>query len=145
VIWGALHGVALVLHKWWKRLCGGDVEKMSTARSLCGVLVTFHFVAFCWIFFRAADIDVAFTVIGRIFSVTPLSRVGDIIAGYDKVLAVIAGGFLIHWCPAKYKDYVRGVYVRLHTAWKVLLAVALFFALYQMKSTAIQPFIYFQF
>jgi hypothetical protein len=54
-------------------------------------------------------------------------------------------GFLMHWCPAQWKENIRGCYIGLHPVGKVALAFTLFVVLYQMKSTATQPFIYFQF
>jgi alginate O-acetyltransferase complex protein AlgI len=54
VIWGALHGAWLIL----ERLIGAD----RWPRWL-GILVTFHFVCLCWIFFRAQDAASAFEFI----------------------------------------------------------------------------------
>jgi D-alanyl-lipoteichoic acid acyltransferase DltB (MBOAT superfamily) len=142
IIWGALHGAALALHKGWTRLFPARKKILP---SFLGIILTFHFVAFCWIFFRSTDMQAAFSMISRIFSATPLSLVGDMLAGYYFVFAVMLVGFLMHWCPAQRKEYIRGWYVLLHPAWKVMLAIVLFFVIYQMKSATIQPFIYFQF
>ena len=145
IIWGALHGVALVVHKGWTRLFPPRKIAKKSLTSALSTLITFHFVAFCWIFFRTPDMQTATSMIKRIFSATPLSLVGEMIMGYYFVFAIILTGFLMHWCPAQWKEYVRGWYVLLHHAWKAILAVILFFVLYQMKSATIQPFIYFQF
>lgn len=56
VIWGALHGLALVVHRFWKQL--GFV--MPT---LIAWLVTFNFINFSWVFFRAKEMDDAVKVI----------------------------------------------------------------------------------
>jgi len=48
VIWGALHGCALVVHRMWQRL-GLSLPKPAAW------LLTFMFVNFTWIFFRAKD------------------------------------------------------------------------------------------
>jgi len=145
ILWGALHGTALVLHKGWTRCFPSTANSRKFFLSFTGMVFTFHFVAFCWIFFRSTDLPSAFTMISRIFTATPLSLVGEMIAGYYFVFGIILIGFLMHWCPAQQKENLRGWYVLLHPVWKVVLAVVLFFVLYQMKSTAIQPFIYFQF
>ncbi len=145
VLWGTLHGVALIFHKGWMRIFPSNPLKKNPVTSFFGILITFHFVAFCWIFFRSTDMSSAFTMLGRIASATPFSLIGEMIWGYRFVFAVILVGFLMHWCPMQWKEYIRGWYIRLHVAWKVVLAVFLFFILYQMKSSVIQPFIYFQF
>ncbi|CRI59806.1 MBOAT family O-acyltransferase [Pseudomonas sp. CCOS 191] len=62
VIWGALHGVALVIHRLWSRL----------RRPLPAVpawLLTFLFVNFTWVFFRAKTMDDALRVLSGMFDV----------------------------------------------------------------------------
>jgi len=145
ILWGAMHGVALVLHKGWTYFFPSRKKSRKFLSSFFGVFFTFHFVAFSWIFFRSTDMLSAFTMMGRMFTATPLHLVGEMIAGYHFVFSVILIGFLMHWCPAQWKENLRGWYVLLHPAWKVILAVALFIVLCQMRSTVIQPFIYFQF
>lgn len=50
VIWGGMHGAALVVHRLWRR-CGCQFPK------LIGWFLTFSFVNIAWIVFRAKDID----------------------------------------------------------------------------------------
>ena len=56
VIWGALHGMGLVMHKIWILLTGKSLEKVRGRKwyNILAVLVTFHFVCFGWVFFKAA-------------------------------------------------------------------------------------------
>ena len=145
ILWGALHGTALVIHKGWMHFFPSRTMNRKFLPSFFGMFFTFHFVAFCWIFFRSTDLLSAFTMLGRIFSATPPNLIVEMIAGYYYVFGVMLVGFLMLWYPSQRKENLRGWYVLLHPAWKVILAVMLFFVLYQMKSTAIQPFIYFQF
>ena len=56
VIWGGLHGLYLVL------------ERLFCTKRPLGRILTFAAVCFAWIFFRAATVADAFTVISRIFS-----------------------------------------------------------------------------
>ncbi len=50
VVWGGLHGLALVAHRAW-----GAVGQRLPGGRVLGTLLTFWFVCVCWIFFRAAD------------------------------------------------------------------------------------------
>ena len=56
IIWGALHGLALAVHKtfaeYFPTATDGKRSVMSRITSPLFLLITFHFVAFCWIFFR---------------------------------------------------------------------------------------------
>jgi D-alanyl-lipoteichoic acid acyltransferase DltB (MBOAT superfamily) len=55
VIWGGLHGIALVIDRIWQWIfCG--VKRKSRFAHLAGIIITFNFVSFAWIFFRAASL-----------------------------------------------------------------------------------------
>jgi hypothetical protein len=57
VIWGALHGVAIVIHRIWKDLG----LKMW---DWLGWFITFNFVNVAWVFFRAKDFDAVTKILG---------------------------------------------------------------------------------
>ena len=64
VLWGALHGALLVIHRPWRELFGGYLPRLLTP--LSGLLL-FHFVCLAWIFFRArtlADAGGLLTALG---------------------------------------------------------------------------------
>ena len=145
IVWGALHGVALMFHKGWRYFFPSNKMSKKILPSFFGTLLTFHFVTFCWIFFRSPDIPAAFAMINRIFAATPFSMIVEMIMGYHFVFGIMLLGFLMHWCPAQWKEYLRGWYVLRRPVWKAIMAAVLFFVIYQMKSATIQPFIYFQF
>lgn len=56
VIWGALHGAALVLHRAWTRLGGRMPKALAWG-------VTFLFINLTWVFFRAKTMDDALRVL----------------------------------------------------------------------------------
>ncbi|WP_236171513.1 MBOAT family O-acyltransferase [Pseudomonas pseudonitroreducens] len=60
VIWGALHGGALVVHRYWQRAG----LKMNL---LLGWFCTFMFVNLAWVYFRAQSLDDAHRVIKGMF------------------------------------------------------------------------------
>ena len=65
VLWGALHGAALCIHKLFKSARKGKAPtKIGSALS---VLTTYIFVCVCWVFFRAPDMTTALTVIKKMF------------------------------------------------------------------------------
>jgi len=59
VIWGFLHGAALVVAHWWRRF---SLPAGIALPNWIVVLVTFHFVTAAWVFFRAPDLQVALAV-----------------------------------------------------------------------------------
>ncbi len=56
VVWGALHGGALVFHREWTRLIG---HRVAAVMRLLAVPITFYWVLLTWVPFRAADVFVA--------------------------------------------------------------------------------------
>ena len=69
VLWGALHGAALCLHKLWaKRLRARGVGDGGPVRRALGVLLTFHWVSLCWVVFRADSIGKAFRILANLFT-----------------------------------------------------------------------------
>ncbi len=66
VIWGGLHGVALVV----ERLLGvtGEPGHQSRIPKVLWWFVTFHFVCLTWVFFRASDFDTAIAYLTTLVS-----------------------------------------------------------------------------
>ncbi len=60
IIWGVLHGLAMVVHRLWSEL-GLRLHK------ILATIITFTFVTFTWVFFRAVDLDSAFRIFKGLF------------------------------------------------------------------------------
>jgi D-alanyl-lipoteichoic acid acyltransferase DltB (MBOAT superfamily) len=144
IIWGALHGFALALHKIWMEAFPSP--KSTDARpSLWGGLLTFHFVVFCWIFFRAADMQIVGDMLSQIvFNFQP-EVIGAAFSAYYKPFLLIAFGFVMHWLPHSFKTSVSVQFMALPDITKAIIIAFVALLLFQMKTAAIQPFIYFQF
>ena len=65
VVWGALHGIALSLHKLSRERNGNPTSPLGL---LVGWVVTQSMVMFAWIFFRAPTLEDATLILGRIVS-----------------------------------------------------------------------------
>lgn len=61
IVWGTLHGIALVAHRIWKENIG------ITLNPVIAFFVTFTFVHFSWIFFRAPSLESASNVFTALF------------------------------------------------------------------------------
>lgn len=150
IIWGALHGLALAVHKIFIEFFPSKKEEKKTIFSgiwlVISVLLTFHFVAFCWIFFRAKDFDTAIQVINNIGNVTFDFEQWMIIAeGYKNVFLLMAIGFVWHFLPEKLVESMQSVFKALPIVGKALLLGLVYWLVYAMASAGPQPFIYFQF
>jgi D-alanyl-lipoteichoic acid acyltransferase DltB (MBOAT superfamily) len=146
VFWGALHGIALGLHKAW-RLATGKAKNATShgIRRLGAQLLTFHFVCFCWIFFRNQTFEGSATMIQQIFTHFQPQLFTQLISGYREVFVLMLLGYLLHFAPERWEQRLcRGVIRTPFVLQAVLLALVIYLVI-QVKSSDIQPFIYFQF
>ena len=56
VIWGGLHGLALIVHREWQRATAGTGTTFHTAMRFIGPVLCFYWVCITWIFFRAQPV-----------------------------------------------------------------------------------------
>jgi alginate O-acetyltransferase complex protein AlgI len=142
IIWGGLHGVGLAVHRIWKRF-GVSSEKKWV--HILSALVTFHFVAFCWIYFRAADVPTVKAMLSTIFTSFDWGGVTQRVLAYWKVFALILLGFGLHLIPSNIKNRLQTWFAETPIYVKTIIFVLVVFISYQATSAEIQPFIYFQF
>lgn len=141
LIWGALHGIALAFHKMIR-------SRRKTSVSLpvfWKVFITFHFVCFCWIFFRASSLEIVGQVLYQITTSFHAEIFFDFLIGYKGVLFLMMIGFLLHFIPSHLEVQFQQFLTRQHFAVKVVWMLAIILFVIQTKSAGIQPFIYFQF
>src|ERR1700675_3496860 len=70
LIWGLWHGTGLAGQRWWQVMRGNPpLSTHPVTRFLKGV-VTFHFILFGWIFFRASNLSTARDIFAQIGSGT---------------------------------------------------------------------------
>jgi len=104
IFWGALHGTALAL----------DKLRMEVAKKLrlpfrlpgmlvkiTGVVITFHFVCFCWIFFHCKTFADSGVMIHQIFFNFQPGVAGDLLANYRNVFIVLIIAFALHSIPVR--------------------------------------------
>jgi alginate O-acetyltransferase complex protein AlgI len=142
IVWGALHGVGLAVHRMWSKRFNMATTKVG---QIAAVIITFHFVAFTWMYFRASDMPTVasmwYTILTDFDSGGILSR----IVAYWRVFALMLIGFVVHMLPSNLKNRVQWGFTEVPIYVKILIFVVVIFGIYQSKSADIQPFIYFQF
>lgn len=146
IVWGGLHGVALALHKFFRSLVGREKNYRSSGiKRIFAVVITFHFVCFCWIFFRNTTFEGSVSMITQIFTSFHPELFVQLITGYWKVFLLMGLGFALHWCPDSWQNRCSDMVVRMPLPVQAILIIAVIFIVIQVKSSDIQPFIYFQF
>ena len=148
ILWGALHGVALALHKmWmavvpWAKINGKD---MNIVLRVVGIIFTFNLVCFGWLLFRAEDMQTVHVMLYQIFNNFNPAIIPQVVEGYKAVFALIVLGYAMHFLPEKIDIDIRNRVVNASFWWQVALMALTIWCVMQIKSSDIQPFIYFQF
>ena len=150
IIWGALHGLALAIHKtfaeYFPTATDGKRSVISRIASPLFLLITFHFVAFCWIFFRSRDFDIALTIIHNIGDLSfNWQQWHTIIMGYKNVFLLMAIGYVWHFFPQNMNEQLKNFFGSMPILFKAVIIALTFWVVYATASSGAQPFIYFQF
>jgi D-alanyl-lipoteichoic acid acyltransferase DltB (MBOAT superfamily) len=144
VIWGGMHGIALVVDKLWQWIFRG-VKRKSNIAHLAGIIITFNFVSFAWIFFRAGSMEDAGVMLSQIFSSFSPGDYRVVLMAYLPVLILIASGYILHFLPVTIKEAYRGLFIRMPLVIKFLIVIGVAILLNKVGTEVLQPFIYFRF
>ena len=149
ILWGALHGAALAVHKAlmhaFPSVFKASGEQMRPWRRVLGVLVTFHVVCLGWILFRAPDMHTGERILSQIFGHFQWRLIPQVVSGYGAVMALMAAGYLLHMLPRRAEAGGERTVAGAPLVVKALMLTVLIWCVMQIKSSEIQPFIYFQF
>ena len=142
VIWGGLHGVGPRRASAGGATAAAAVERAEAAgRRWRARLLTFHFVCFAWIFFRADSFSAAWDMIEGLFTrwgePSPLVTSG--------VLLAIAVGIGSQYLPARIPRLVMARFSRLPVLGQATVLGARAHAHERDGPRGVAPFIYFQF
>lgn len=153
IVWGLMHGVAMVIHRWTR-------EKLKNLKipSLVGWFFTMTFVVISWVFFRASSLSEAIFIIKRIMefdfsglpeAFKPLLQPSIakylIPQGKLRYLAYILVDVAIPFFAlfiAKNSDELAG---NMKADYKTVTLIALLFALGTCSLTGISTFVYMSF
>jgi alginate O-acetyltransferase complex protein AlgI len=138
VLWGALHGVGLAFVRLWQTWRG--TAKAKGFWRYLYIFLTFHYVAFAWIFFRAADFETAVSILQRIGSWT--ASFANVSGELALILAI---AFLAHYIPKKWYEFSLNLYIRAPFYVQAAALAGLVFGLQFVARTGAAPFIYSKF
>jgi alginate O-acetyltransferase complex protein AlgI len=140
VIWGGLHGLALAVTRIWQRALPPSQKAGPTVGSVVAVVLTFHYVCFAWIFFRAPTFEHASLMIGRI---AHLSFSIDNVSG--KVALALAVGVFVHVFPRRLKDLLRDSFVQTPSWVQGVVLAFVAYGIHLAAGAKAEPFVYGQF
>lgn len=139
IIWGGIHGAALVIHRWFEITSLPKVVTVLLRSPPMAWLLTMGTVFASWIFFRASNFDEAITILERIIS--PASNWGETRLSpvfFELMLLYLPLQWLVHSTTFKLDMASQRLY------WQIPAVTALtaFALIYYVDGN---DFIYFQF
>jgi D-alanyl-lipoteichoic acid acyltransferase DltB (MBOAT superfamily) len=133
IIWGSIHGAALIVEQFFR-------ERGWKLPSWAGWLIVWHVWVLALVFFRAPDLDIATTFLGRLGDLGAPTLWTVPIVG---IIVIMVG---MQCIPQRPLDALR---VRIESLHPVVLAVTMTVVILivaaQVSSQGVPPFIYFQF
>ncbi len=145
LIWGFFHGLGQAVARWWRLLLQRlDIAPAVGWRKGIGValawLLTFHFVALLWIFFRTDSFESAWGIITRVVG-------GELMddSVSHRALVAIALGFALQWAGTPLFRAYMAAQRRLPWVAQAACVALLAEAVLLMGPEGMLPFIYFSF
>jgi len=138
VAWGALHGIGLAALRLWESWRGS--AKQQGFWRYFNIVVTFHYVTFAWIFFRAPDFEMAWSILQRIGSLTV-----SFVNVSPELWIILAIAVFAHYVPKKWYDFSLNIYARAPFYAQAAALAGVVYGLQFVARTGAAPFIYIRF
>lgn len=142
IIWGGLHGVALIINRVFSRLFKYKRSKFS---SLLAWFITFHFVVLTWIIFRVDSMENTQIILDRLSRAFVPSSYAAIFGSQLYLFILIVGGFVLHFLPSKWQRNFKLQFIKQPLLIKIVSLAIAVFAVVSLHQSDILPFIYFRF
>ena len=154
IFWGGIHGLGLIIHKGFMALFPKVHHSRNKVLRGLAWLLTFHFVVYCWLYFRAPDLQVYQEIVLQISNTIYDWRMGEwvnikhymeVLQGFKKPLLMMLVGFGLHLFPVKWEAMLKQALAWIPFWFYPVIIYTVLLLLYQFHSPSLQPFIYFQF
>ncbi len=141
VLYGLLHGTAMVLHRFVYKRRGRTRDAVDPMPVRIGkIAAMFHFTVLSRILFRATSVDNALAVWRQLWEgTTSLAQLSPPVA------LLIAGTLVVHWTPRRWVDTLRDRFALLPAPAQGLAMALTGVLLFEMATGDVVPYVYFQF
>ncbi len=143
LLWGALHGIGLATHKACLPFLKGIRDNLLTI-SLSRI-ITFCFVASCWVIFRSPDLHTAKLLFENIFTRMDLSYAEPFIVARTTWCILLAGSILSLFVGERLYLHAEAKFIHWPWLMKLLVFLLVVQIVIELHSSDIQPFLYFRF
>jgi alginate O-acetyltransferase complex protein AlgI len=140
--WGIGHGLILIIHKLVSKY---SKDWNSIYWNGLSWFLTFSSVALLWIPFRALNASDSWVIFQNIFTKMSFSGFGQMFQQNSLLIGLLIIGFAATLLKQGIKEQFKRWYLNEHIIVKMVLLLLIIQCMYQVQSSTVQPFIYFQF
>jgi D-alanyl-lipoteichoic acid acyltransferase DltB (MBOAT superfamily) len=145
IVWGGMHGLALAFDKLRMSIASKFGFKSSKFAKFFGVIITFHFVCFCWIFFKASTFQDAGIIIKQILFNLNFAALFPLLLVYKSVFVIMLIGYIFHFLPKSYELFVENILTKISLLGRVVVLLVFIWIVIQVKQADQVMPIYLQF
>ena len=143
VIWGAMHGVGLIIHKLNKPWL--DKLPKNILVTFLSWMLTFLFVSFLWIFFRGSNMTVCIDMITHIVTDFDIAYAIPFFYARKTWCFLLILIFALHSIRPAFYDKMKVWFIKSPWIVKMIVFLVVIQLVLQFSTGEVQPFIYFQF
>ena len=142
-----MHGLALAFDKMRMSIASSLKFKVQSFGlvKIVGVIITFHFVCFCWIFFKASSFDDAGIILSQIFKNFNAEAWRPMLTAYGTVFGIMFLGYFIHFLPKWYEKTSIKFLSNISMAGRIAILLIFMWIIIQVKQADQVMPIYLQF
>ena len=143
VIWGAVHGLGLVIHKAYKPWLD-YIPNIFPVRFVAW-LITFTYVSVAWIFFRASSLENAFTLINQIATDFSWDYLVPFVKARPVWTVFVVLGLGFHAIRQQFCQWLQRLFICTPWILKLVIFLIVIQIIINFRQENVQPFIYAQF
>lgn len=145
VLWGAMHGVALVVHKYCRALF---LDRLPSHRLWVKVpswLLCQCFLLVTWVFFRSTDVSTAVMFFQRIVTEFDTECVSAFLSQRPMWVALVALAMFVHCLRERWFYRLQEGFISLPWVIKTILFFVVLQLAIEFSNSEVQPFLYYKF
>ncbi len=146
IIWGAYHGLLLVLHKAIKRVWKLPEQLIGRPEvKLANITITFLLIVVGFTIFRAPSLETVGQIATQIFTNFHLDVASQFVENYLMIVLAGVAAYIAHITPRTWTTGATQAYVAMPVLWQALLLATILFIVVQTRQSELVPFIYLQY
>ncbi len=146
IAWCTSHGIAIAFGMAIMNFRSRQSKsKWSGLYKAISIFITFHFIVFSMVLFRAESLVAAWKMYKLVFTQFNIGVAAQWIILYKAPFIIMLLGYLLHCLPMRWYDWAVKNFTAIHWSVKVIIIAAGIILIYQAFSSEAQPFIYLEF